>query len=78
MGLDEGRIDEIVEIVVSRLQREGFDFSGSDTVPSTHSPAMDGVFQEMDECIQAALECHRFLVTFTAALLSKQRAPLRR
>ena len=34
MGLDEARIEQIVEIVVSRLQQERVDLSAADIVPS--------------------------------------------
>ena len=33
MGLDEARIEQIVEIVVSRLKQEGVDLSAADNVP---------------------------------------------
>ena len=62
MALDEGRIEQIVEIVVRRLQQEGVDLSVADNVPSGTGAVTDGVFREMEECIQAATAAQKKLV----------------
>ncbi|MGD8713870.1 MAG: aldehyde dehydrogenase [Desulfobacterales bacterium] len=62
MGLDEDKIEQIVEIVIRRLQHEGVDLSGADIVPSGTGEVTDGVFREMDECIQAAAAAQKKLV----------------
>jgi acyl-CoA reductase-like NAD-dependent aldehyde dehydrogenase len=68
MGLDEARIEQIVEIVVSRLQQEGVDLSAADTVPSAIGAGTDGVFRKMDACIQAATAAQKKLVALPLAV----------
>lgn len=68
MGLDERRIEEIVEIVVGRLQRGGVEVSESEVVSSKPALVTDGVFQEMDECIQAALTAQKKLMAIPLAV----------
>jgi propionaldehyde dehydrogenase len=68
MGLDEGRIEQIVEIVTRRLQQEGIDLSAADNVASGAGAVTDGVFQEMDACIQAAAAAQRKLVALPLAV----------
>ncbi len=62
MGLDEASIEKLVEIVVSRLQHDGVDVLAEDTVSSQTGVVTDGVFQEMDACIQAATIAQKKLV----------------
>ena len=68
MGLDEARIEQIVEIVVSRLQQEKVDLSSSGTVPSGTGAVTDGVFQEMEACIKAATAAQKKLVALPLAV----------
>ena len=68
MGLDEGRIEQIVEIVVSRLQQQGVDLSAPNALPSQPDNVTDGVFQEMDACIQAASRAQKRLVALPLAV----------
>ncbi len=62
MGLDEQRIEEIVEIVVSRLQQQGAELPTPEAAPTLSNVTMDGVFQDMDDCIRAASEAQKKLV----------------
>lgn len=71
MSLDEGRIEQIVEIVVHRLQQEGVDLSSVDNVPSAAGTVTDGVFQEMNACIQAAAAAQRKLVALPLVVREK-------
>lgn len=62
MSLDERRIEQIVEIVVNRLQREGVEIT--DTVAPTSAPenVQDGVFTEIERAIDAAIAAQKKLV----------------
>ena len=71
MGLDEDRIEQIVEIVVSRLQQEGVDLSAEDNIPSGTDTVADGVFQDMEACIQAAAAAQKKLVALPLAVREK-------
>ncbi|MGD9302455.1 MAG: aldehyde dehydrogenase [Desulfobacterales bacterium] len=71
MGLDEDRIEQIVEIVVSRLQQEGVDLSAEDNIPSGTDTVVDGVFQDMEACIQAAAAAQKKLVALPLAVREK-------
>ena len=54
MGLGERHIEEIVELVVNRLQAEGVDISPTvDPSPETAEIA-DGVFQDIEAAINAS------------------------
>ncbi len=68
MGLDERRIEQIVEIVVSRLQQQGADLPSPDAAPSPSAVDRDGIFQDMDECIQAASTAQKKLVALPLAV----------
>ncbi len=68
MGLDEGRIEQIVETVIRRLQREGVDLSATDAVQSPAATLTDGVFREMEACIQAAAAAQKKLVALPLAV----------
>jgi len=54
MKLDERGIEQIVDMVVNRLEKEGVEFSDSDSSPSSTGNVSDGVFHEIEEAIQAA------------------------
>ncbi|MDH3797689.1 MAG: aldehyde dehydrogenase [Desulfobacterales bacterium] len=54
MKLDERGIEQIVDMVINRLQKEGVEFSDSDSPPSPTSNLSDGVFHEIEDAIQAA------------------------
>jgi propionaldehyde dehydrogenase len=71
MGLDENRIEQIVEIVVSRLQQEEVDLSAEDNIPSGTDTVADGVFQDMEACIQAAAAAQKKLVALPLAVREK-------
>lgn len=72
MSLDERRIEQIVEIVVNRLQQQGLQMVDSNTgVPQPDGTA-DGVFQEINDAIQAAVAAQKQLV----ALPLKTRAKI--
>ena len=71
MGLNEGQIEQIVELVVSRLQQQGADLPGPEAVPSRPAGVMDGVFQEMEECIRAASKAQKNLVALPLAVREK-------
>lgn len=68
MGLDEQRIEQIVEIVVNRLQQEGVEFSESRTTTDEPATMLEGVFQEMEECIQAAFIAQKKLAALPLAV----------
>ena len=70
MSLDEGTIEQIVEIVVNQLQRESkesVDLLTANNVPFTANTVTDGVFQEIEECIQAATIAQKKLVALPLA-----------
>ena len=68
MGLDERRIEEIVEIVVSRLQQQGAELLTPDGVATQPDGMKHGVFEQMDECIEAASKAQRRLVALPLAV----------
>jgi aldehyde dehydrogenase len=71
MSWDERRIEQIVEIVVDRLQREIV----AATEPPEPAPAelgsSDGVFQEIEAAIQAAVTAQRELVALPLKIREK-------
>ena len=68
MGLGERHIEEIVEIVVNRLQAEGVDLSPTvDSVPAA-GEIVDGVFQDIEAAIQAAFIAQKKLVALPLAV----------
>ena len=71
MGLDKGKIEQIVEIVVNRLQQESVDLSTAKDVPYTAGAVTDGVFKEMEECIQAATIAQKELVALPLTVREK-------
>jgi aldehyde dehydrogenase len=71
MGLDKEKIEQIVDIVVNRLQQEGMvpppvenEFYKADAVS-------DGMFQDMEECIKAATIAQKKLVALPLAVREK-------
>jgi len=68
MDLDEAKIEQIVEIVARRLQQEGLDFTEEDSAPSDAGVVKDGVFREMEACIQAAAKAQKKLVALPLAV----------
>jgi propionaldehyde dehydrogenase len=71
MGLGERQIEQIVEIVVNRLQAEGVDFAtGDDSVAAT-GEIVDGVFQDIESAIQAAYNAQKKLVALPLAVREK-------
>jgi acyl-CoA reductase-like NAD-dependent aldehyde dehydrogenase len=62
MGLDERRIEQIVDIVINRLQQEGIEIAESDAPLSERGSTADGVFQEIDDAIQAAFSAQKKLM----------------
>ncbi len=74
MGIDEEKIEQIVELVVNRLQeesKEGPDLPKTNNVPYTAGAVTDGVFKEMQECIQAATIAQKNLVALPLAVREK-------
>ena len=74
MSLDEGTIEQIVEIVVNQLQKESKeskDLLTANNVPFTAKAVTDGVFQEMEECIRAATIAQKKLVALPLAVREK-------
>ncbi len=70
MALDEARIEQIVEMVVQQFQQkdEKKGIQAADGVSSTHTAVADGVFQEMDDCINAAVAAQKQLVALPLAV----------
>jgi acyl-CoA reductase-like NAD-dependent aldehyde dehydrogenase len=62
MSLDERRIEQIVEIVVNRLQEQRLQVVESDTAAPQPDGTADGVFREIDDAIQAAVAAQKQLV----------------
>jgi acyl-CoA reductase-like NAD-dependent aldehyde dehydrogenase len=62
MNLDERRIEQIVEIVVNRLQQQGLQVAESDTGRPRTGAVTDGVFREIDDAIQAAFAAQKQLI----------------
>jgi propionaldehyde dehydrogenase len=54
MKLDERGIEQIVDMVINRLQKEGVEFAESDRPPGPSGSVSDGVFYEIEDAIQAA------------------------
>jgi len=54
MSLDEEKIEQIVELVVNQLQQGEGDLQITDHLAFKSAAVTDGVFQEVEECIQAA------------------------
>ena len=54
MKLDERGIEQIVDMVVNRLEKEGIEFSDPDNLPGPSGSISDGVFNEIEDAIQAA------------------------
>ena len=71
MSLDEGKIDQIVDIVVRRLQQEGLDLTEDNKKPPRPGVVADGVFQEIEECIEAAADAQKKLVALPLAVREK-------
>ncbi len=71
MGLGERHIEEIVEIVVNRLQAEGVDLSPTvDSVPAA-GEIVDGVFEDIESAIRAAFKAQKKLVALPLAVREK-------
>lgn len=62
MDFDEKRIEQIVTMVISRLEKEGCEVQGSSSPPETASGVINGVFQDIEACIQAAARAQKELV----------------
>jgi propionaldehyde dehydrogenase len=71
MGLGERQIEQIVEIVVKRLQTEGVDLSRTEApIPATGDVA-DGIFQDIEAAIGAAFIAQKKLVALPLAVREK-------
>ena len=66
MNLNEKLIDQIVETVVKKLSESGVEITKKDS-PISEPAIKDGVFQEIEECIQAALIAQKNLVALPLA-----------
>lgn len=62
MNLDEKVISQIVETVVKRLSESGSEIAAREGIHEGQSGIKDGVFQEIEECIQAACIAQKKLV----------------
>lgn len=63
MKLDERGIEHIVEVVINRLQKEGIPFPQSGSPSISSSGVSDGVFQEIQDAIQAAFTAQKKLLS---------------
>lgn len=63
MSLDERLVNQIVEEVVKRLSGEKVEASPREPTPIKHSTVPDGIFQDIDECIQAACNAQETLLS---------------
>ncbi|MGD9088650.1 MAG: aldehyde dehydrogenase, partial [Desulfobacterales bacterium] len=63
MKLDERGIEQIVETVIKRLQKEGVEFSAPDRSPESSSTPSDGVFHEIEDAIEAAADAQKQLLS---------------
>ena len=63
MKLDERGIEQIVDMVINRLHKEGIEISESDSAPSSTGSVSDGVFHEIEEAIQAAAIAQKKLIS---------------
>jgi acyl-CoA reductase-like NAD-dependent aldehyde dehydrogenase len=68
MGLGDRQIEQIVDIVVNRLQQEGVSFSESPESTSETGNVVDGIFEEIEDAIQAAFSAQKKLITLPLAL----------
>ena len=58
MKLDERGIEQIVDIVINRLQKEGVEFSESDSSPSSSSRSSKESSNGSDINIRYPQDCH--------------------
>ncbi|MGD9175181.1 MAG: aldehyde dehydrogenase, partial [Desulfobacterales bacterium] len=63
MKLDERGIEQIVETVINRMQKEGIEFSEPDRSPESSSLVFDGVFHEIEDAIDAAANAQKQLLS---------------
>ena len=68
MALDEKKIEQIVEIVTRRLREQERNLSAVDKASAAPGAVTDGVFQEIEECIQAAADAQKKLVALPLAV----------
>ena len=59
MKLDERGIEQIVETVINRLQKEGIEFTEPDRSPESSSIVSDGVFHEIEDAVEAAANAQK-------------------
>jgi propionaldehyde dehydrogenase len=62
MSFDERLVEQLVELVTNRLQQEGIEISEPETSPAEPEGGTQGVFQEIDDAIQAAFIAQKKLV----------------
>ena len=65
MKLDERGIEQIVETVINRLQKEGIEFSELDRSPESSSIVFDGVFHKIEDAIEAAANAQKKLLSLS-------------
>jgi propionaldehyde dehydrogenase len=68
MTLDERRIEQIVELVISRLQQEGIEVPESDTAMAEPDGIKDGVFHEIEDSIRGAFVAQKKLAALPLAV----------
>ena len=71
MSLGEHHIEQIVEMVVSRLQAEGVDMSSTTEPGPATGEISDGVFQDIEDAIQAAFKAQKKMVALPLAVREK-------
>ncbi len=71
MALGDRQIEQIVDIVVNRLQQEDVSFSESPESTSETGNDVDGIFEEIEDAIQAAFIAQKKLITLPLALRQK-------
>lgn len=62
MSLDERLVEQLVELVTNRLQQEGIEISEPESPPAEPEGGTQGVFQKIDDAIQAAFIAQKKLV----------------
>ncbi len=62
MSLDERLVEQLVELVTNRLQQEGIEISEPESPPAEPEGGTGGVFQKIDDAIQAAFIAQKKLV----------------
>ena len=72
MRIDESQIEKIVETVVRKLSEQQADTNSKKNISENRADrttgVTDGVFQDMETCIQAAKKAQKTLLTTSVAI----------